>query len=93
VWHRRYLGRDDPQLEALIARTRPHLYLVCAPDLPWVQDGTRESRAERDAMHADTVRRVEASGVPWLLLSGPHDTRLATALARIDEVATFPPLT
>jgi HTH-type transcriptional repressor of NAD biosynthesis genes len=97
VWHRRYTGADDPGLEALARRSAPDTYLVCAPDFDWVQDGTRESRAQRQAMHDETLRRVETAcrhdGVPWHLLTGPPDRRLADALAVVDDLTRFPPLT
>ncbi|MGF1667412.1 MAG: AAA family ATPase [Acidimicrobiia bacterium] len=92
VWHRRYLGHDDADLEIVSARNRPDLYLVCAPDIAWVQDGTRESAGHRSAMHAHTLTAVEASGVPHAVLSGPHELRLQRAcelVARHLTVATL----
>ena len=90
VWHERYLGTTDPHLDALIEP--PDLYLVCCPDFEWVQDGTRESAAERTWMHERTVARVAASGAPSVLLAGSHAERLATALEHIRPLTIFPPL-
>lgn len=92
VWHRRYTGGDDPRLEEIVAAHRPDLYLVCGPDIPWTQDGTRDSRMYREAMHAETLGRVEASGCPHVLLDGSHATRLAAARAAVEEVRVPPPL-
>ena len=90
VWHERYLGTTDPHLDALIEP--PDLYLICCPDFEWVQDGTRESAAERTWMHERTVERVTATGAPSVLLTGSHDERLATALEHIRPLTIFPPL-
>lgn len=94
VWHRRYLGHDDARLTALAKASRPDHYLVCAPDFPWVQDGTRESAAERATMHEWTLAAVEASGVDFTVVAGPPEARLATAAEAVSGVvATLPHLT
>ena len=90
VWHERYLGTTDPQLDELIEP--PDLYLVCCPDFEWVQDGTRESADERTWMHERTVARVKATCAPSVLLTGSHDQRLATAFEHIRPLTIFPPL-
>ena len=79
VWHRRYLGYDEPELERSAATTTPDAYLLCDLDLPWSQDGTRESRDHREAMHAGFLRRLRALGVPWRLVSGIGDDRFEAA--------------
>jgi HTH-type transcriptional regulator, transcriptional repressor of NAD biosynthesis genes len=89
VWHERYMGCADPELDAFAAGWVPDLYLVCCPDFGWVQDGTRESEAHREAMHASMERRARRSGARVVTLPGPHELRLRTALAAIEEVATF----
>ncbi|WP_341251845.1 AAA family ATPase, partial [Euzebya pacifica] len=71
---------------------RPDHYLVCAPDFAWVQDGTRESVAEREAMHADTLDRVQRSGVPFTVLTGGAAERLATAAAVCADATPVPSL-
>lgn len=84
VWHHRYLGRDDAALDRMVAIDLPHHYLLCAPDFEWVQDGTRESREKRLAMHEDTLRRVKETGVDHTVLTGPHLDRMVHALAVVD---------
>lgn len=89
VWRERYLGAADPELDALAEDWVPDLYLVCRPDFDWVQDGTRESEAHRDEMQASIERRADASGAGVMVLSGPHEQRVATALAAIGAVTEF----
>ena len=89
VWHERYLGSSDPHLDELAQQQRPDLYLVCADDIGWVQDGTRESRDERAAMQRSIEARAESSGARVVVLRGPHHRRLATALAAIAPLRTF----
>ncbi|MEP6299441.1 MAG: ATP-binding protein, partial [Ilumatobacter sp.] len=92
VWHERYLGSSDQHLDELASRQRPDLYLVCADDFAWVQDGTRESRDERASMQRSIEARTGASGARVVVLRGPHEQRVETALDAIAPLRTFPPL-
>lgn len=89
VWHRRYVGGDDPEVVRLRRAHPPDLYLVCAPDFPWQQDGTRESADQRVAMYQATLDLVRASGASWAAVAGPHQERMEQAIAHIDNVAHF----
>ncbi len=91
VWHRRYMHADDDALEAIVAAHRPAVYLVAGLDAPWTQDGTRESEAERGAMHEDTLARCHASGVATHVLEGSLEERVDAACAVIDALS-FEPL-
>lgn len=92
VWHHRYLGASDPEVAEIAFENRPDLYLVTAPDIPWVQDGTRESRDHRMEMHRLTLDRVVKSGRPHVVLEGGLEERLQKAIVAIDSTITFPEL-
>lgn len=89
VWHERYLGRSDEELDAFAAAWVPDLYLACRPDFGWVQDGTRESESHREEMQSAMESRALASGAHVEVLTGPHEDRLAKALAAIDALTKF----
>lgn len=86
VWHHRYLGRWHPALES---PTAPDLYIVCTPDIPWVQDGTRESEAHRRSMHDAILDRATASPAEVLEVRGDRETRLAAALEAVRPLTRF----
>jgi len=73
-------GRVDPAVQALAAR-RYAFCFVCAPDFPFVQDGTRRDAAFRARQHAWYLARLARDRVPHALLEGPVERRVATALA------------
>jgi len=53
------------------AALRPYdLLFLCAPDIPFDQDGTRVGEAFRAQQHAWYVRELEARGVDYVLLEG-----------------------
>ena len=89
AWHERYLGRSDPALERLATTRVPDLYIVCAADIPWVQDGTRESRDHREAMQTSMERRARASGARTVVVSGPREARLEAALTAVRASCRF----
>ncbi|HUG84555.1 MAG TPA: AAA family ATPase, partial [Euzebya sp.] len=97
VWHHHRLRHDDPSLDGLIAAAAPDHYLVCAPDFPDSDprrvhdrdanpDADHPRQVVRQAMHEETLWRVQATGVDHTVLRGPHLDRMVTALAVIDRM-------
>jgi NadR type nicotinamide-nucleotide adenylyltransferase len=68
-------GRADPALEALAARPYDHVFL-CAPDFPFVQDGTRVGEEFRDRQHRWYLETLKARGVAYQLLTGSIEERV-----------------
>ncbi len=61
------------------AALRPYdLLFLCAPDIPFDQDGTRLGEAFRAQQHAWYVRELQARGAQYVLLQGDLETRIAT---------------
>ena len=82
-------GRAAPALQALATRGYD-LVLLCEPDVPFVQDGTRRDDAFRQWQHAWYLRELERRAIPYLRLHGSWQQRLNTALAamaRVDATA------
>lgn len=78
LYCRDLFGRADPELERLAAHRYDHVFL-CAPDFPFVQDGTRRDEAFRQRQHAWYVRELEMRGIAYTLLKGDTWQRLANA--------------
>lgn len=91
VWERRYLGPETP-LRWDLGGARRDLYLLTAPDFPFVQDGTRESEHLREVAHEWFLEALEGQEAPWLLLEGSSEDRLAQATAAVDPLLRWDPL-
>jgi NadR type nicotinamide-nucleotide adenylyltransferase len=89
VWHERYLGTSGEELDEFATANVPDLYLVCADDFDWVQDGTRESNEHRASMQRSIQLRVEASGAQVVALTGSHEQRLSSALEALEPLRHF----
>jgi HTH-type transcriptional repressor of NAD biosynthesis genes len=62
-------GRADAEL--LLAAQRPYsLVVLCAPDFPFVQDGTRRDNAFRQQQQAWYESQLVARGVPYVTANG-----------------------
>jgi len=89
VWQRRYGGTSGAFLDEFAGQHKPDLYLICAPDFAWKQDGTRQSADHRLRMHDHTVELVERTDVPFEILTGDHSARMARASDLIDRLTDF----
>jgi NadR type nicotinamide-nucleotide adenylyltransferase len=78
-----YFGKCPPWIVAKARERKPDLYLLCDVDVPWTADGVRDRGHIREAMQALFRAAVEASGVPFVTLSGDIETRLKQAIAVI----------
>lgn len=82
-------GQAEPALEVL-ARRPYALTLLCAPDFPFVQDGTRREPAFRERQHAFYRETLAASGTSFSVVRGGVPSRVAQALALLEDVARKP---
>lgn len=74
--------------DALMEYEKADHYLLFAPDVPWVEDGTRffGDPAERARFAALAQDMLARAGVRFTQVSGNWDEREAQARAAIDEV-------
>lgn len=81
-YSRHLFSRADAALEALAARRYSHTFL-CAPDFPFVQDGTRTGEALRQRQHAWYLDELERRHIGFTLLEGSLGARLSQALRQL----------
>ncbi|WP_343528380.1 AAA family ATPase [Sphingomonas sp.] len=92
VWADMLFGVRDPWFAQW--NRLSDFYLLFAPDLPWVEDGTRlfgtlgERRRFFDLSRAELDRR----GVRYALVEGRDETRFANALGAIERFGIRPHL-
>lgn len=68
-------GRADPELARLATRAYD-VTLLCAPDFPFVQDGTRRDTDFRIAQHEWYQIRLAEMNIPYNVVSGPLPERI-----------------
>lgn len=72
-------GRVSGELRELAGRPYD-IVLLCAPDVPFVQDGTRRDEAFRQWQHDWYLRELDARGIGYTLLRGDWEERVSVAL-------------
>lgn len=75
-------GRADPLVERLAERRYDHV-LLCAPDFPFVQDGTRRDPEFRVRQHEWYVQELGRRGIRWTEVSGALTERIEQAEAAL----------
>lgn len=75
-------GAVDQQV-AHLAQRHYHLTILCAPDIPFEQDGTRTEPPLRDLQHRWYLDHFERSGIPFVMVAGPVAERVARASAAL----------
>jgi len=78
----RMFGAADPALHALATTPYSHVVL-CAPDFPFVQDGTRQTSAFRDEQHQWYLQTLEERGIGFQLVSGNLESRIEQVVSRL----------
>lgn len=88
VWSQHRNGKVDPWVLEEIARRTYDLILLCAPDLPWQADPLREHpELEMRQQFFEIYQQLsQASGFPWILVSGDTDKRLSTAIQAVGSL-------
>jgi HTH-type transcriptional regulator, transcriptional repressor of NAD biosynthesis genes len=85
TWHERYQRCRDPRVDAVGARDKVDLYLLTAPDVPFVQDGYRDGKNVREWMHQRFREQLAIGQIPWEVIRGPYTDRLTSAIAAVNK--------
>jgi NadR type nicotinamide-nucleotide adenylyltransferase len=91
TWHERYYGCRDERVDAIGRRDKVDLYLLTAPDVPFVQDGFRDGEKIRPWMHDRFHEQLSRGTVPWLLLEGDYAKRWEIAAAAFESLLARSP--
>ncbi|MFE9374347.1 AAA family ATPase [Streptomyces sp. NPDC006711] len=88
IWHERYMGGRDPRVEAVAERAAPHhLWLLTDHEgVPFEDDGLRDGEELRPWMTDRFRSELTRTGREFIEVRGPHEQRLATAVAAVDAL-------
>jgi NadR type nicotinamide-nucleotide adenylyltransferase len=85
IWSQHRFGKVDPWIEYQIKSRKYDLYLLANIDIPWQDDPLREHPAPemRQYFFRKYHETLEASRVPFYVVSGDKSARLQTAIAQV----------
>ncbi|MGW6455831.1 AAA family ATPase [Streptomyces sp. NPDC055078] len=87
IWHERYLGGPNDEVARIAARGRQHLWLLTDHEgVAFEDDGLRDGEQLRPWMTGRFAAELARTGRRTVALTGPHQRRLATAVAAVDDL-------
>jgi NadR type nicotinamide-nucleotide adenylyltransferase len=87
IWHERYTGHPSTGVAAVAARAHHDLWLLTDHrGVPFEDDGLRDGEHLRPWMTDRFRTELTARALPHLLLTGPHEERLRTAVEAVDRL-------
>lgn len=80
VWSEVRYGRTNPVIEAFLKAQDFDHYFLCYPDIPWEPDPLREHPELRLELFERYKNELEKMNLPYSILKGDLETRLAHSL-------------
>ena len=86
IWSEYKFGDANKWITKRLEQQRPHLHLLCAPDIPWSEDPLRENPVDREALFAEYKKQLDALNFRYKVISGDtREERLAHAQQLVQE--------
>ena len=91
VFAHAYHGSASPEVERLadLCATRYDLTFVCSDDIPYDATWDRSGEGDRAVLQRRTLAELARRRVPYVLLRGSVETRVATARRVLDGLTKF----
>ena len=88
VYSQWYYGVAPQELEQMLKDLKYDLYLLCYPDIDWVEDEARCMREQKDRedIYALFKRMVSDSSVPYVEIMGDENTRWERVIETIGKI-------
>jgi HTH-type transcriptional regulator, transcriptional repressor of NAD biosynthesis genes len=77
VWHAHYVGGPCPEVEQLAAARPYTAYVLTGAEIPFEDDGTRDSPHLRTVMQEQFRAKLGTRAEPWIEVAGDVATRVA----------------
>ncbi len=91
VWCEVAFGKCHQWILDQIKLQQSHLYLLCKPDIPWIQDDLREypDLKIRERLYAIYKETLNNQYDPWVEITGNYDKRVAKAVKAVDTLLKY----
>lgn len=93
VWSEFVFNACDPFVLNTIVDRSYDGYLLCAPDIPWVEDLLREypDHQIRNKLFHYYLDAMLNQQIPWIMIQGDYEKRVSQAIAFVRSLATTAP--
>jgi NadR type nicotinamide-nucleotide adenylyltransferase len=90
VWFQEVFSCCPLWLHRAIEERKVAIALLCAPDIPWKEDGVRENPHKRDYLFDCYKRELEYYKIPFARVEGQGTHRLENAVRQITVQSVIP---
>ncbi len=91
LWHERYVGHPDPEIQALIDGRQYDLYVLCGDEIALEDDGVRDTDELRGWMQQRFREELEKRPEPWIEAGGSVEQRLRAIADEIERLGLLRP--
>jgi NadR type nicotinamide-nucleotide adenylyltransferase len=84
IWAELEFQGMAPQLQKFVEQGQYDFYLLCDNSISWEQDAQRLNRFSRDLIFALNQSGIEKLGVPFAVVKGSGEDRLANAVREVE---------
>ena len=81
IWFEVVYGECPPEVVDALERETSHVYLLCAPDVPWAPDPLRENPNDRPMLYERHRAEIERLGRAYVVVEGLDEARYVNAEA------------
>ena len=86
IWFIEVYGRYPLWIDKKLRTVKMDLYLLCAPDIPWIPDPVRENGGERrNFLFLKYQKEIDNLGIPYYIIKGKGVLRYKLAEEIINE--------
>lgn len=85
IWISYKYGMATTHVDQILKEKKACFYLLCSPDIPWVDDPLREHPKQRWELFDQYKEALEDLGLPYQILEGSHAYRMNVAKESIQQ--------
>lgn len=86
VYSRHYYGLCSEWIESEARKRKADLYFLTDIDVPWTEDGVRDTAAARAALHGQFANALANFGANFTTVGGDWEQRWKTAVTQLDSL-------
>jgi nicotinamide riboside kinase len=89
VWSRFSMKEAEAEVQKNYFPQEYQLHLLCAPDLPWEEDGLRENKHHLDKIFLLYRELLEENKIPYEIINGNFQERYERAVKSIQQIQAY----
>ena len=86
IWFTYVYNQCPAWLHHSIKNLTIDLYLLCSPDIPWIEDGVRENGNIREELFQLYKQELEYYGFNYTIINGEEESRKKIAIQHINRI-------